>query len=748
MMQFYPFPSQLRKVFLFVACLYMTGMGQIYSQACPTLTITPDTSICPGSFVLHSAISGGTVISRAWAPRYGLNDSTLANPTATVTHDTSYTCTITTSSTTNLISNGDFSAGNAGFSSGYTYTNSAPGQPCGTYGILGCEAYYTINTNPRNTHSQFANYGDHTTGTGGGQMMIVNGATSPNISVWCQTITVQPNTNYQFSAWVSNVDLNPQPLPNLRFNINNAPAGPPFSPVISSGTWTQFYTVWNSGSNTSVNICLTDSSTAGGGNDFAMDDIAFIPICTVIDTVHITTYVNPTVILPADSSFCDSVFDRIPSTVTGTGTLSYLWSDGSTQQQDTARLPGLYWLQVSNQCALSAARDSMRISLSQKPIADLGPDSLVCGGSSVLITPVVTGTAPISYLWQDGSTGTTYTATAAGIYWLRVTNSCGTYTDSVTVDAHAAPPAFTIGAGQGLCAGADLTLRPVPLGAAGTSYLWQDGVTQTDTFQVTAAGTYTLTETDRCGSTAASVTISVLPPPTVSLAALPVQCDADSVLLAPVATDAVSYSWSTGATQPSIYAHASGTYSVTATNACGTADASVSLVMMTSPTKVYNGAIIDSCSHRSVTLDVQNPGKNFLWSNGRTTPVITVTDSGLYTVVISDSGGFCPVTDMVRVVFHACDSCPVAIPNAFTPNGDSKNDVFRSFSICPYDSYHITIYNRWGELVYESSTETSGWDGTYKNVAQPTGVYIYMIRYRTAGATTDTMHTGSITLLR
>ncbi|MBS1683517.1 MAG: gliding motility-associated C-terminal domain-containing protein [Bacteroidetes bacterium] len=745
MLQFYPFPSVLRQTFLLILCCCSISMSQLYGQTCPTLTITPDTSICPGTFVLHSAISSGTIISRSWQPRYGLSDSTVANPTATVTHDTAYTCTVKVSSTTNLISNGDFSAGNTGFSSGYTYLSAPPAQPCGSYGILGCEADYTINTNPRNTHTQFANYGDHTSGSG--QMMIVNGATSPNISVWCQTITVQPNTDYQFSAWVSNVDLNPQPLPNLRFNINGAPAGPPFSPVISSGVWTQFYTLWNSGSNTSVNICLTDSSTAGGGNDFALDDIAFIPICTLTDTVHITTFVKPTVALPADTSFCDSVYTSITPVVTGTGTLSYLWSDGSTQTLDTAHLAGLYWLQVSNQCSSSATRDSIRIALSQTPTADLGPDSVICSGRAMVIVPTVTGTSPVSYSWQDGTIDSTYTATTRGIYWLSVSNSCGAYTDSIAIDTLSAPAAFSIGSDQGLCAGAQLTLRAVPVPAAGLSLLWQDGVTQTDTFPVTAAGTYALTESNRCAATTATVTITALQPPSVSLTAVPVYCDVDSVLLAPVATAAQSYSWSTGSAQPSIYAHSSGIYAVTVTNTCATAAASAGILMLTTPSRFYSGATIDSCLRAGVTLDEQGTGRNFLWSGGQTTQAITVTDSGQYTVIISDSAGFCPTTDTVNVIFHSCSDCPTAIPTAFTPNGDGINDKFMTYSLCTNESYQITIYNRWGEKVYDSPSQADGWDGTYRGIAQPAGVYVYYVHYHTTGKP-DQYHTGSLTLIR
>lgn len=894
--KFYLNPSAYRKSFLLVLCLVvLTGA---YSQVCPTLTISHDTTVCPNtSFALHSSISSGTIITRAWAPKYGLSDSTVANPTVTVTRDTFYTCTITTSSTSNLITNGNFSNGNTGFSSGYTYVSSPPGQPCGTYGILGCEGYYTVNTNPRNTHSQFSIFGDHTSGSG--QMLIVNGATSPNISVWCQNITVQPNTVYQFSAWVANVDMSPQPLPNLQFQINGLAAGPHFSPSITGGIWSQFYTNWNSGSNTNITICLTDSSNAAGGNDFAIDDISFVPICRLVDTIHITTFVKPTVALPADTTFCDSVFRVISPTVTGTGTLTYHWQDGTAQLTDTAHQPGLYWLQVSNQCANSAARDSMVINKLLSPTVALGADTLVCNQPSDLLTPVVTGSSPITYQWQDATTDSTYTATATGqyavavtnvcgtasdtmnikfdarpvispattyvpkcagdidiitsptpandtaiwqdgtraptyqvtgsgtyfyewanecgvslvgdtfvyayinppaastlgppdtllcngaavtlgptpvpsgttflwqgpgtvaadtladyttsaygLYTLQISNRCGVLSDSIKVDTLLTPSPFAVGQPQGLCVGRELTLTVSPLPDSGTALLWQDGITTTDTFRVTAAGTYTLTESNQCGSTPASVVISALLPPTVGLDTLPVQCDVDSVLLLPVATNALSYQWSTGSTDPSIYVHTSGYYRVSVTNTCATVDTGVNVIMRISPVKPYNNAVIDSCMGSKVVLNAQNPGKNFIWSSGQTTSVIMVTDTGSYYVVISDSDGYCPVTDAVIVIEHSCAHCRIAAPTAFSPNGDGRNDRYKIFFECQPESYSMSIYDRWGELVYQSYDLQGGWDGFYKNISQPMGVYIYFVHYRESGTNEDKSISGNITLLK
>src|SRR4051812_31201739 len=102
----------------------------------------------------------------------------------------------TLNSSQELVINGDFSSGNTSFSSSYNYI---PGGP-----ILN-EGEYAIDTNATNVHPSFIG-SDHTTGTG--NFMIINGADIPNVSLWCQTISVQPNTVYLFSAWVASMFTN------------------------------------------------------------------------------------------------------------------------------------------------------------------------------------------------------------------------------------------------------------------------------------------------------------------------------------------------------------------------------------------------------------------------------------------------------------------------------------------------------------------------------------------------------------
>lgn len=161
--------------------------------------------------------------------------------------------------------NGDFEAGNTGFTSGYGYL-----APAGQF-TLYPEGYYTVDTDPNNVHNLWSSFGDHTSGHG--EMMIVNGAPTANVTVWDETLTgLSTNTTYYFSAWVaSSYPTNPAVLD---FSINGSSIGTLTAPT-TTGLWTQFYVPWNSGANTSAHIALVNQNTIRDGNDFALDDIAF-----------------------------------------------------------------------------------------------------------------------------------------------------------------------------------------------------------------------------------------------------------------------------------------------------------------------------------------------------------------------------------------------------------------------------------------------------------------------------------------
>ena len=168
----------------------------------------------------------------------------------------------------NLIINGDFSNGNIGFSSQYSYCNAS--------NCLVPAGEYTVGNDIKYFHNGAAgNMYDHTLGTTSGSYFMANGADVANTSVWCQTIAVKPNTAYQFSTWVLNWSSVGANLAILQFSINGIQLGDTFTVPSANFIWEQFFQSWYSGSETSVDICILALSTAADGNDLGLDDISF-----------------------------------------------------------------------------------------------------------------------------------------------------------------------------------------------------------------------------------------------------------------------------------------------------------------------------------------------------------------------------------------------------------------------------------------------------------------------------------------
>ena len=166
------------------------------------------------------------------------------------------------------IVNGDFSSGNAGFTSGYGFGPTGGG-------------HYTIGSNPHSWNSALSSYGDHTTGSG--LMLIADGSGTANTAVWSESVGVVPNSQYTFAFWASsngndnNNGIDPSPA-NLRATANGVAIGSSLAVPQTNGVWSKFAGSFNSGASSSVTLSITDLNTNGGaGNDFAIDDISIVP---------------------------------------------------------------------------------------------------------------------------------------------------------------------------------------------------------------------------------------------------------------------------------------------------------------------------------------------------------------------------------------------------------------------------------------------------------------------------------------
>jgi hypothetical protein len=160
-----------------------------------------------------------------------------------------------------LIVNGDFSAGNTGFHSDYTYS----------VGNLWGEGAYDIVTDPHNDHSLFSSFGDHTTGDG--NMMGVNGSGLEHAVIWGEdAITLAAATDYTFSFWMASEY--PTSPAVLMLNVNGAAVGGPFLATSTTGAWTNYTSTFHVASGGPVNLGLWNENLEPSGNDFALDDIS------------------------------------------------------------------------------------------------------------------------------------------------------------------------------------------------------------------------------------------------------------------------------------------------------------------------------------------------------------------------------------------------------------------------------------------------------------------------------------------
>jgi hypothetical protein len=230
------------------------------------------------------SITGNDVFFE-WTPVTGLNNPFILDPTANITGPITYTLIAYAEDpdNPNLVVNGDFSSGNSGFSSDYNYVADIPGNQS----EMVPEGTYTVINNPNLVHTGFSACSDHTGGNG--NMMVINGAANFQ-DIWCQTVPVDPDSYYNIAAWVASV--NSASPAELQFSINGTPIGNIVNALSTPCIWTPFNAIWNSGSNTTAEICILNLNTALGGNDFALDDISMIGLCSVEDEVEITLLVE------------------------------------------------------------------------------------------------------------------------------------------------------------------------------------------------------------------------------------------------------------------------------------------------------------------------------------------------------------------------------------------------------------------------------------------------------------------------
>jgi len=143
------------------------------------------------------------------------------------------------------------------------------------------------------------------------------------------------------------------------------------------------------------------------------------------------------------------------------------------------------------------------------------------------------------------------------------------------------------------------------------------------------------------------------------------------------------------------------------------------------------------CTGEEVAFQAEGPDNLVLYDwqlgNGERSEEATAStvyeEPGLYSVIlVAVDDESCSYSDNFSFELQFCEpegGCSYEFPNAFTPNGDGTNDQFSLLSNCPMESYQLRIFNRWGQLVFETEQADQGWDGTFEGKAAPSEVYYY-----------------------
>ncbi|MEM1218467.1 MAG: gliding motility-associated C-terminal domain-containing protein, partial [Bacteroidota bacterium] len=435
-------------------------------------TASPDT-ICLGQSSQLNAEGSDDLDSYTWMPSNTLTNPNIANPQAFPFQTTTYTVTAL-SEGGNLIVNGDFENGTTSFSSAYTFGPDS--LPVGQFGTLTYEGTYEVSNNPNLTHQQFASCPDHTSGSG--NMLVVNGATEPNANIWCQTVAVQPNTDYLFSSWVTSVAFSNPAV--LQFSIDGVLLGAPYSAPFGTCFWSAFSATWNSGLNTNVEICITNQNIAQGGNDFALDDIAFRTFVEVTDEVTVHVSAPSLSIDQTTNATCTGICDGSISVSASGGLVatdySYSWSNNATSPTLTDLCGGNYSVTATDDAGCAAIANI----LIQESTFDVTAISLVspCDISTIGSAQAIVsgGTMPYSFEWNNGEMTEVANNLIDGVYEVTVTDSNGCNASaSVEIITNPNGLDFPITASdEMICAGESVTLS-TDGGPLNAIFMWSTG---------------------------------------------------------------------------------------------------------------------------------------------------------------------------------------------------------------------------------------------------------------------------------
>ncbi len=327
---------------------------------------------------------------------------------------------------------------------------------------------------------------------------------------------------------------------------------------------------------------------------------------------------------------------------------------------------------------------------------------------------------------------------------------CGTFSDTANITFSSLPaPAFSLGPDTLLCPKQIYTLTAAVTGA--TAYHWSTDETASS-IQVSSEATYWafVTVNSQC-EVVDSVDITYRGDKNLDFHDTAICKGATLILNADFGTGV--YNWTSDPPQrfdqnqtgqSTYYVYEPGLYKVVAS--VGNCVYTDSLhVSFNDSLYVDIGRDTSLCIGEEFLLHANTNGNTYIWQDGTSTLDYAVANAGTYSLIAQNGCGADTVS--VKIDLRHCE-CELTMPNAFTPNGDGLNETFRPLHPCNMNSFLLRIFDRYGEMVFESTDPTKGWDGRFRNAKADPGSYVWMASYVNIDSQQRRLKKGFVILIR
>ena len=438
----------------------------------------------------------------------------------------------------------------------------------------------------------------------------------------------------------------------------------------------------------------------------------------------------------------------------GAGFSNYFWSTGATTQSITVNNSGTYWVTVVTQSGCIAT-DTVRVEILTASNLSTLKDTTVCNSSGYYLADA-TYSGALSYNWSNGISTAENFIYSSGTYWVDINFGAGcTIRDSLNLHLYS-NPIITLPQDTAVCnSNTNAPLIITAFSGAGNMYNWSTGAS-TQAISVNSTNIYSVTVTSQAGcKTSKEIQVyyygksfPIRDTTTCSNGIFQMQLNGTPRVPTPNSSIYNTYQWNNGYNTATTNIYSTGIYFVDAQIVMpnGTQCKVRDTFLVNSFTFPINNIFLDTtveCKDLPVKINSSYPNVlQYEWNDGYTSPIHALSKPGTYVVFYKfNNGCSADAYFKLNVVSKVQE---IIFPNIITPNEDGIND-FIDFGSYNFSSFQFKVFNRWGDLIFESQDPSCIWEPFCED-----GTYFYTAQYKLdCGTATETIPTkGFISVIR